>query len=106
MAMIVPGGALARDGCKCRANGAEYSLNQEACIHTNGKSFQARCVLVLNNTSWKRIGDCPQARILLPGQLTVRKVAAMSVPTTGASDRGALCEPARWTGKAAVHPGS
>ena len=38
--------------CTCRSPQGEIELGGEACLRTPAGPRQARCVLVLNNTSW------------------------------------------------------
>lgn len=45
---------------QCLANGKSYQVGQVACLTVSDQSHMARCDLVLNNTSWTKIGDtCP-----------------------------------------------
>jgi len=45
---------------ECLANGKSFQLGQVACLTIAGQSHLARCDMVLNNTSWTKIGDsCP-----------------------------------------------
>lgn len=39
--------------CTCRAPGASVALGDEACLFTPSGGRRARCVMVLNNTSWE-----------------------------------------------------
>ena len=44
----------------CLANRKSYEVGQVACLTVADQSHMARCDLVLNNTSWTKIGDaCP-----------------------------------------------
>lgn len=58
--------ATAGESCNCVANGQRVELGQLFCIRTaSGNEFLARCERVLNNTSWKRVGDsCPSAQLM------------------------------------------
>lgn len=52
------GPAWADPNCKCRYFGQRYELGTVMCV----MGRLSRCVMVLNNTSWKPIADgCPQA---------------------------------------------
>ncbi|MBA1139394.1 hypothetical protein H0241_03865 [Mesorhizobium sp. CCANP35] len=56
--MAAPAAALADQ--ECLANGKSYQVGQVACLTVSDQSHMARCDLVLNNTSWTKIGDtCP-----------------------------------------------
>ena len=62
--VLVVGGAeaWADPNCTCRAAGVEAELGQTVCLKTPSGFQLARCEMVLNNTSWKFLGDsCPQA---------------------------------------------
>jgi hypothetical protein len=57
-AMAAPVAAFADQ--QCLANGKSYQVGQVACLTVPDQSHMARCDLVLNNTSWTKIGDtCP-----------------------------------------------
>lgn len=57
-AMAAPAAAFADQ--QCLANGKSYQVSQVACLTVSDQSHMARCDLVLNNTSWTKIGDtCP-----------------------------------------------
>ncbi|ESY32258.1 hypothetical protein X749_03560 [Mesorhizobium sp. LNJC391B00] len=61
-AMASPAAALADQ--QCLANGKSYQVGQVTCLTVSDKSHMARCDLVLNNTSWTKIGDtCPDSTI-------------------------------------------
>lgn len=49
--------------CSCIANGVRIEEGQTTCIRPgSGSAFLARCVTVLNNTSWEKLQDgCPSA---------------------------------------------
>lgn len=52
---------------ECLANGQSFKIGQTACLTPPGKSYLARCDMVLNNTSWVKIADdCRQSG--LPSQ--------------------------------------
>lgn len=100
--------AAADANCMCRANGTEYPLNSEVCILSGGTPFLARCVMVLNNTSWQRLGDCTQAGA--PGngtssRATTAAAQSQQMPALSPPPDG-LCEPARWSGKGTPRPNS
>ncbi|WP_460448914.1 hypothetical protein [Alsobacter sp. SYSU BS001988] len=49
--------------CTCRAQGQTYQMGETICLRTVEGSRLARCVMVLNNTSWEPTATpCPQAR--------------------------------------------
>lgn len=56
--------AQAASRCSCILNGARVEEGQTACIRPgSGEPFLARCVKVLNNTSWQKLQDgCPSAK--------------------------------------------
>ena len=49
--------------CSCNdRNGKKVELGQVARLTVDGRSYLAECVMNLNVTSWKKVGDsCPQA---------------------------------------------
>ncbi len=56
--------AMAGPNCTCRANGSKFEVGQIACITLPSGSRLAQCEMVLNNTSWKVLGDsCPTTRL-------------------------------------------
>ncbi|WP_246691107.1 MULTISPECIES: hypothetical protein [unclassified Mesorhizobium] len=58
--MAAPAAAFADQ--QCLANGKSYEIGQVACLTVSDQSHMARCDLVLNNTSWTKIGDtCPDS---------------------------------------------
>jgi hypothetical protein len=58
LAVAAPAAALAEQ--ECLANGKSYQVGQVACLTIAEKSQLARCGMVLNNTSWTKVGDiCP-----------------------------------------------
>ncbi len=60
LAVSVP--AIAGPKCVCRANGKNFEEGQVTCFRLPSGMKLARCERVLNNTSWKMIGDgCPSA---------------------------------------------
>lgn len=44
--------APANPPCTCRAPGLEAEVGQDVCLQTPTGGRRARCVMVLNNTSW------------------------------------------------------
>ncbi len=53
-------GPAAADECMCRANGERFELGSVVCLKLPSGDRLARCGKVLNNTSWKMLGDgCP-----------------------------------------------
>ncbi|MBZ9677240.1 hypothetical protein [Mesorhizobium sp. ES1-1] len=79
--MAAPAAALA--GQECLANGKSYQVGQAACLTIAEKSQLARCEMVLNNTSWTKIGDtCPNQTMAPPATGAARPAPAPSmVPT-------------------------
>ena len=56
--LAAPDSAFAAQACL--ANGKSYKVGEQACLTPAGESHLARCEMVLNNTSWTKIGDeCP-----------------------------------------------
>lgn len=100
----LPGVAMAAPDCFCRANGTQYRLDEEVCILSAGKPFKARCVMVLNNTSWLRLGDCEEANADGNARSKAAFILQRAAPLTLPPDM--MCEPARWTGKAGARPNS
>jgi hypothetical protein len=47
----------------CTNRGDRVELGKLSCLHgSNDRMFLARCVMVLNNPSWKKVGDdCPES---------------------------------------------
>jgi len=59
--------ANAGPNCTCRANGQDYNEGQIICIRLPSGAQLSRCERVLNNTSWKKMGDgCPSASLSQP----------------------------------------
>ena len=61
--LVSTGAAFAEDTCYClTSTGERVALGETACLKTNKGMREARCGLVLNNTSWKFTGkSCPLA---------------------------------------------
>ncbi|AMX93244.1 hypothetical protein EN962_11200 [Mesorhizobium sp. M7A.F.Ca.CA.001.09.2.1] len=80
-AMAVPGTAFADQ--ECLANGKSYQIGQVACLTVAEQSHLARCDMVLNNTSWTKIGDsCPENTLAPHPHVTPISTPAPSmVPT-------------------------
>ena len=56
--------ALSADNCSCRGNGEDIPEGQTICLKTASGAKLARCERVLNNTSWKILGnECPTASL-------------------------------------------
>lgn len=54
-------------GCTCRHKDGDVLEGQTACIVTPKGMWMARCERVLNNTSWKVLGEpCPTAKLQTP----------------------------------------
>lgn len=50
--------------CTCRADGRDFQMGEVVCLRTNQGPRLARCVMVLNNTSWETIQQsCPSAQL-------------------------------------------
>ncbi len=61
-AMLTASNGMAFAECLCRANGRTYEQGQIACLALTGEKQLARCEMVLNNSSWKKIQNgCPEA---------------------------------------------
>lgn len=61
--------AFAGEKCVCRANGKNFEEGQVTCFRLPSGMKLARCERVLNNTSWKMLGDgCPSAVASSAGQ--------------------------------------
>lgn len=93
-ALVILPGIAAGAECSCRAKGADYKLTDEVCLAIGGKSYLARCSMVLNNTAWVKVGECPQAK--LPDDKSLETVSASLMALAEAKE---MCEPARWSGK-------
>ena len=53
---------LAGENCTCRYQGTDIEEGKTACLTTPNGPQMARCERVLNNTSWKFLGNsCPYA---------------------------------------------
>ena len=68
--LLVCGAALTsapRDAladCECRANGQTFKQGEVVCLKLPSGAQLARCEMVLNNSSWKKISDgCPQTAV-------------------------------------------
>ncbi|TGQ69885.1 hypothetical protein EN829_029375 [Mesorhizobium sp. M00.F.Ca.ET.186.01.1.1] len=81
IAMAAPAAAFAAQ--ECLANGKSYQVGQVACLTVADQSHLARCDMVLNNTSWTKIGDSCPANTMAPHlQMTPISTPAPSmVPT-------------------------
>jgi hypothetical protein len=45
---------------ECLANGKSFKVGEVACLNVADEAQLARCEMVLNNTSWTKLGDsCP-----------------------------------------------
>lgn len=67
--MILSGPAFAgpNGNCTCRHKGGDVIEGQTACIRTPKGMMLAVCDRVLNNTSWKMLGQpCPSASLTPP----------------------------------------
>lgn len=72
------GPVRADPNCKCRYYGQRYELGTVMCV----MGHLSRCVMVLNNTSWKPIADgCPQASQPLRRDRNV-VLACLAAPAT------------------------
>ena len=94
-AMVILPGVAAGAECSCRAKGTDYKLTDEICLTVSGQSYMARCSMVLNNTAWVKVGDCPQAK--LPDD---RSPGTLSASLMASAKSIEMCEAARWSGKA------
>ncbi|TPM31576.1 hypothetical protein FJ967_25150 [Mesorhizobium sp. B2-3-4] len=64
LAMAAPASAFAAQ--ECLANGKSYQVGQTACLNVADQSHLARCDMVLNNTSWTKVGDSCPANTMAP----------------------------------------
>ncbi|WP_181172504.1 MULTISPECIES: hypothetical protein [unclassified Mesorhizobium] len=80
-AVAAPAAAFAAE--ECLANGKSYPVGQVACLTVADKSHLARCEMVLNNTSWTKVGDsCPQDMLAPhPPMTPISAPAPSMVPT-------------------------
>ncbi|TPI96601.1 MULTISPECIES: hypothetical protein [unclassified Mesorhizobium] len=77
-AVAVPAAAFAAE--ECLANGKSYPVGQVACLTIADKNHLARCEMVLNNTSWTKVGDsCPQDRLAPHRRMTPISAPAPSM---------------------------
>jgi len=77
LAASLAGPVRADPNCKCRFYGHRYELGTVMCV----MGRLSRCVMVLNNTSWKPIArGCPQASLSLPRDrdASMARLAALS----------------------------
>ena len=70
--------AFAGKDCECIANGKRVKEGEVVCLRIgSAEGYLARCEMVLNNTSWKKLQDgCPTTA------LDARLSPAMSRPTS------------------------
>src|SRR4051795_2234693 len=68
---------------ECLANGKSYPVGQVACLTVADQSHLARCDMVLNNTSWTKVGDSCPANTMAPHPLVtpISTPAPSMVPT-------------------------
>lgn len=67
ISLSVPAFAGPNGNCTCRHAGGDVIEGQTACIKTPKGMMLAVCDRVLNNTSWKMLGQpCPSASIITP----------------------------------------
>jgi hypothetical protein len=52
---------------QCLAHGTSFEIGQSGCITLSGKSYLARCDLVLNNTSWTKMQEGCSHGVAAPG---------------------------------------
>lgn len=68
---MISGPAFAGPECTCRYEGGDVAEGETVCMRTANGMTMARCEKVLNNTSWKFLGEeCPQASLQRPRTLT------------------------------------
>ena len=61
---VVSAAQAGSDACTCSYDGGDVFEGQTACIRTANGPILARCERVLNNTSWKFLGEpCPDAQL-------------------------------------------
>ncbi|MER9331635.1 hypothetical protein NKJ26_21905 [Mesorhizobium sp. M0152] len=68
---------------ECLANGKSFQIGQVACLTIADQSHLARCDMVLNNTSWTKVGNsCPENTLAPHPHMTPISTPAPSmVPT-------------------------
>ncbi len=72
----------AAPNCTCRFQGQDIQLGQSVCINTANGPRMARCVRVLNNTSWEVTkGACPFAQAPEDDQSLRNMIARAGAPT-------------------------
>ena len=60
------GGAAPVRDCRCQSRQGWHPVGSVVCLEVGGRTRLAECVRVLNNTSWRMIGEgCPTARATL-----------------------------------------
>lgn len=70
--------ALAGKNCECIANGKRVKEGEVVCLRIgSAEGYLARCEMVLNNTSWKKLQDGCPTTALDPGLSP-----PMSLPTS------------------------
>ena len=70
--------------CTCRFQGRDIQLGQSVCIDTASGPRMARCVNVLNNTSWEVTErTCPFARAPAGGNSAPSTIAHAGAPAVG-----------------------
>lgn len=79
VALLIPLAGLA-DGAKVKwpdcfctdTSGARVELGETICLTVDGRSFQARCEMMLNNPMWREVGSgCTVSRREKPPQAPV-----------------------------------
>ncbi len=76
----------AAPNCTCRFQGQDIQLGQSVCINTANGPRMARCVRVLNNTSWEVTkGACPFVQAPTDDNSLRGMVARAGAPTVSQS---------------------
>jgi hypothetical protein len=57
LALLILAPTTAPAAQACLANGKSFKVGEVACLTVADESQLARCEMVLNNTSWTRLGD-------------------------------------------------
>ncbi len=66
--------------CACRHPDGYVMLGETACMHVQGESYIARCEMVLNNTTWKKVKDGCGAPDALSSRSLVQRLAELAEP--------------------------
>ncbi|NBN77900.1 hypothetical protein GWI72_06415 [Microvirga tunisiensis] len=100
-----------RKPCICRAQGLDHEVGSTVCLRSAKGPRLARCVMVLNNTSWK-FSDMPCALAMAPAQpgprpgtgLAAGSGTVSAVSASGAAASGISPAEASGGGRGAAAP--